>query len=50
MCRRESARYSNVGTGAGFWHVMRLDPDRDLGVVVMTNSTTTYDFASLFTR
>ena len=34
----------HYGTGAGFWNVMRLYPDRGLGVVIMTNSTTTYDF------
>jgi CubicO group peptidase (beta-lactamase class C family) len=38
----------HFGAGAGFWNVMRLYPDRGLGVVVMTNSTTTYDFDSLF--
>jgi CubicO group peptidase (beta-lactamase class C family) len=38
----------HFGTGAGFWNVMRLYPDRGLGVVVMTNSTTPYDFEPLF--
>lgn len=38
----------HFGAGAGFWNVMRLYPDRGLGVVVMTNSTTTYDFEPLF--
>jgi CubicO group peptidase (beta-lactamase class C family) len=38
----------HFGTGAGFWNVMRLYPDRGLGVVVMTNSTSTYDFEPLF--
>jgi CubicO group peptidase (beta-lactamase class C family) len=34
----------HYGTGVGFWNVMRLYPDRGLGIVTMTNSTTTYDF------
>jgi CubicO group peptidase (beta-lactamase class C family) len=38
----------HFGTGAGFWNVMRLYPDRGLGVVVMTNSTAGYDFEPLF--
>lgn len=38
----------HYGAGAGFWNVMRLYPTRGLGVVVMTNSTTTYDFEPLF--
>jgi len=33
----------HYGAGAGFWNVMRLYPDRGLGVVIMSNSTTTYD-------
>jgi CubicO group peptidase (beta-lactamase class C family) len=38
----------HFGTGAGYWNVMRLYPDRGLGVVIMTNSTTSYDFEPLF--
>jgi CubicO group peptidase (beta-lactamase class C family) len=38
----------HLGTGAGFWNVMRLYPDRGLGVVVMSNSTAGYDFEPLF--
>ena len=38
----------HFGTGAGFWNVMRLYPDRGLGIVVMTNSTAGYDFEPLF--
>ena len=37
----------HFGTGAGFWNLMRLYPDRGLGVVIMTNSTTSYDFESV---
>ena len=37
----------HFGTGAGFWNLMRLNPDRGLGVVIMTNSTTSYDFEPL---
>jgi CubicO group peptidase (beta-lactamase class C family) len=40
----------HYGAGAGFWNVLRLYPDRDLGIVVMTNSTTTYPFHDLFER
>jgi CubicO group peptidase (beta-lactamase class C family) len=38
----------HFGAGAGFWNVMRLYPEQDLGIAVMTNSTTTYDFEPLF--
>jgi len=38
----------HFGAGAGFWNVMRLYPDAGLGVVVMSNSTTAYDFEPLF--
>jgi CubicO group peptidase (beta-lactamase class C family) len=38
----------HFGAGAGFWNVMRLYPERGIGVVVMSNSTTTYDFEPLF--
>ncbi|WP_425552504.1 serine hydrolase domain-containing protein [Kocuria aegyptia] len=38
----------HFGAGAGFWNVMRLYPDRDLGIVVMANSTTSYDFDPVF--
>lgn len=38
----------HFGAGAGFWNVLRLYPDRGLGVVIMSNSTTTYDFEPLF--
>jgi CubicO group peptidase (beta-lactamase class C family) len=39
----------HFGAGAGFWNVMRLYPQRGLGMVVMANSTTRYDFEPLFT-
>ena len=38
----------HFGAGAGFWNVMRLYPDRGLGIVVMSNSTSMYDFEPLF--
>ena len=38
----------HLGTGAGFWNVMRLYPDHGLGVVVMSNSTAGYDVEPLF--
>ena len=38
----------HFGAGAGFWNVMRLYPDRGVGVVVMANTTSRYDFEPLF--
>ena len=38
----------HYGAGARFWNVMRFYPTRRLGVVVMTNSSTTYNFEPLF--
>jgi CubicO group peptidase (beta-lactamase class C family) len=38
----------HFGAGAGFWNVMRLYPERGIGIVVMSNSTTSYDFEPLF--
>ncbi|WP_460669277.1 serine hydrolase domain-containing protein [Kocuria himachalensis] len=40
----------HYGTGAGFWNVMRLYPDRGLGIVVMANSTTAYDVGPVLAR
>lgn len=34
----------HFGAGVGFWNLMRLYPARGLGVVMMSNSTTSYDF------
>jgi len=38
----------HFGAGVGYWNVMRLYPDRGLGVVIMSNSTSSYDFEPLF--
>ena len=38
----------HFGAGAGFWNVMRLYPDLGLAVVMMANSTKTYDFDPVF--
>lgn len=38
----------HFGAGVGFCNVMRLYPERGLGIVVMTNSTRRYDFEPLF--
>ena len=40
----------HFGAGAGFWNVMRLYPDRGVGVgvVIMANTTNRYDFEPLF--
>ncbi len=40
----------HLGTGAGFRNVMRLYPDRGLGVVIMTNTTAAYDHHSFCER
>jgi CubicO group peptidase (beta-lactamase class C family) len=37
------------GTGGGFWNAMRLYPELDLGVVVMANTTNSYDHDALMT-
>jgi hypothetical protein len=37
----------HLGTGVGFWNIMRLYPDRGLGVVIMSNSTAGYDVEPL---
>jgi CubicO group peptidase (beta-lactamase class C family) len=37
----------HYGSGVGFWNVMRIYPDRGLGIVIMSNSTTRYDFEPL---
>ena len=37
----------HFGAGAGFWNVMRLYPERGIGVVIMSNSTKPYDFEPL---
>jgi CubicO group peptidase (beta-lactamase class C family) len=44
------AYVEHFGAGAGFWNVMRLYPGRGLGIAVMTNSTSGYDFEPLFAR
>ena len=38
----------HFGTGLGFWNIMRLYPERGRGIVIMSNSTTSYDYESLF--
>jgi CubicO group peptidase (beta-lactamase class C family) len=38
----------HLGTGAGFWNVMRLYPARGLGVAIMANTSSAYDFDPLF--
>jgi CubicO group peptidase (beta-lactamase class C family) len=38
----------HFGAGAGFWNVMRLYPERGIGIVVMSNSNTSYDFGPVF--
>lgn len=37
----------HLGTGAGFWNIMRLYPERGLGIVAMSNSSTGYDIEPL---
>lgn len=38
----------HYGAGAGFWNAMRLYPSEGLGMVVMANTTQTYDVNTLF--
>lgn len=38
----------HFGTGLGFWNIMRLYPERGRGIVIMSNSTTSYDYDTLF--
>jgi CubicO group peptidase (beta-lactamase class C family) len=38
---------AHFGAGASFWTVMRLYPERGLGIVLMSNSTASYDFDPL---
>ncbi|QCP00162.1 beta-lactamase family protein [Arthrobacter sp. 24S4-2] len=38
----------HFGTGLGFWNIMRLYPERGRGMVIMSNSTSSYDYAALF--
>jgi len=38
----------HLGTGAGFWNVMRLYPGHGLGVAIMANTTSAYDVEPLF--
>ncbi len=38
----------HFGTGLGFWNIMRLYPERGTGMVIMSNSTSSYDYAALF--
>ena len=40
----------HFGSGVGYWNVMRLYPDRGLGVVIMSNGTRTLDFEPVITH
>jgi CubicO group peptidase (beta-lactamase class C family) len=40
----------HFGSGVGYWNVMRLYPDRGLGVVIMSNGTKALDFEPVMTR
>jgi CubicO group peptidase (beta-lactamase class C family) len=35
------------GTGGGFWNVMRLYPERDLGIVLMANTSQAYEYHTI---
>jgi CubicO group peptidase (beta-lactamase class C family) len=45
---QEGPYVEHFGTGLGFWNIMRLYPERGIGVVIMSNSTTGYDYRALF--
>jgi CubicO group peptidase (beta-lactamase class C family) len=40
----------HFGSGVGYWNVMRLYPDRGLGVAIMSNGTRTLDFEPVMTQ
>jgi len=40
----------HFGSGLGYWNVMRLYPDRGLGVVIMSNGTKMLDFEPVMGR
>ena len=40
----------HFGSGVGYWNVMRLYPDRGLGVVLMSNGTKALDFEPVMSR
>jgi len=40
----------HFGSGVGYWNVMRLCPDRGLGVAIMSNGTRTLDFEPVITH
>jgi CubicO group peptidase (beta-lactamase class C family) len=55
--RKHSKEYStepsgsyveHFGTGLGFWNIMRLYPEQGRAIVLMSNSSTSYDYTSLF--
>jgi CubicO group peptidase (beta-lactamase class C family) len=39
----------HYGTGVDFWNVMRIYPEHDLGITIMSNSTVGYPFHQLMT-
>ena len=47
--KEDPAYVEHYGGGAGFFNVMRLYPDLDQGIVLMANTTSAYDFDTLFT-
>jgi CubicO group peptidase (beta-lactamase class C family) len=44
----EEPYLEHFGAGAGFWNVLRIYPTKDLGFVVMSNSTSSYRFQPVF--
>ena len=40
----------HYGTGAGFWNVARIYPERGIGVVVMTNGSRRFDVEAVMSR
>jgi hypothetical protein len=47
--REPSGSYvEHFGTGLGFWNIMRLYPEQGRAIVLMSNSSTSYDYTSLF--
>ena len=43
----DPSHVEHLGGGAGFWNVIRLYPEREMGVVIMSNTTRRWDIERL---
>jgi CubicO group peptidase (beta-lactamase class C family) len=39
----DPAYVEHLGSGGGYYNALRIYPDRDLGVAIMTNTTSAFD-------